>query len=93
MTLMVLDPTQSAEGEALRLAPALQSLEGAVVGMIDNAKIGTERLFDFIEEILRNDYKVREFIRRRKPDATRPVPPQILAELRGADAILSATGD
>jgi hypothetical protein len=90
---MVLDPTQSAEGEALRLAPALPSLEGAVVGMIDNAKIGTERLFDFIEEILRNDYKVREFIRRRKPDATRPVPPQILAELRGADAILSATGD
>lgn len=93
MTLMVLDPTQSAEGEALRLAPALPSLEGAVIGMIDNAKIGTERLFDFIEEILRKEYNVREFIRRRKPDATRPVPPQILAELRGADAILSATGD
>ena len=93
MTLMVLDPRQTPEGEALRLAPALPSLEGAVVGMIDNAKIGTERLFDFIEEILRKDYKVREFIRRRKPDATRPVPPQILAELRGADAILSATGD
>jgi len=93
MTLMVLDPRQVPEGEALRLAPALPSLEGSVVGMIDNAKIGTERLFDFIEEILRKDYGVREFIRRRKPDATRPVPPQLLAEMSGADAILSSTGD
>ena len=93
MSLMVLDPRQVPEGEALRLAPALKSLEGAVVGMIDNAKIGTERLFDFIEEILRKDYGVREFIRRRKPDATRPVPPQLLAEMSGADAILSSTGD
>ena len=93
MTLMVLDPRQAPEGEALRLAPALPSLEGAVIGMIDNAKIGTERLFDFIEEILRRDYKVREFIRRRKPDATRPVPPQMLAEMSGADAVLSSTGD
>ena len=93
MSLMVLDPRQVPEVEALRLAPALPSLEGAVVGMIDNAKIGTERLFDFIEEILRKDYGVREFIRRRKPDATRPVPPQLLAEMSGADAILSSTGD
>ena len=93
MTLMVLDPRQAAEGEALRMAPPLPSLEGAVVGMIDNAKIGTERLFDFIEEILRKDYGVREFIRRRKPDATRPVPPSMLAEMSGADAVLSSTGD
>ena len=61
--------------------------------MIDNAKIGTERLFDFIEEILRKDYGVREFIRRRKPDASRPVPPQMLMEMSGADAVLSAIGD
>ncbi len=93
MTLMVLDPRQAAEGEALRRAPALPSIDGAVVGMIDNAKIGTERLFDFIEEILRKDYGVREFIRRRKPDATRPIPPQLLAEMSGADAVLSSTGD
>jgi hypothetical protein len=61
--------------------------------MIDNAKIGTERLFDFIEQILRERHGVREFIRRRKPDASRPVPPPMLAEMRGADAILSAIGD
>ena len=93
MTLRILDPRQSAQGEALRMAPQLSSLNGAVVGMIDNAKIGTERLFDFIEQMLREEHGVREFIRRRKPDASRPVPPQMLAEMSGADAVLSAIGD
>jgi len=93
MTLRVLDPRQSAQGEALRMAAPLASLSGAVVGMIDNAKIGTQRLFDFIETILREEYGVRECLRRRKPDATRPVPQAILMELSGADAMLSATGD
>jgi hypothetical protein len=93
MTLRVLDPRQSAHGVALRMAPPLASLNGAVVGMIDNAKIGTQRLYDFIEEILRAEYGVRECLRRRKPDATRPVPEAMLMELRGADAILSAIGD
>lgn len=93
MTLRVLDPRQSSHGEALRMAPPLASLNGAVVGMIDNAKIGTARLFDFIEEILRAEYGVRECIRRRKPDATRPVPKPMLMEMSGADAVLSAIGD
>ena len=93
MTLRILDPRLAADGEAMRLAPALASLNGAVIGMIDNAKIGTERFFDFVEQILRTDYGVREFIRRRKPDSSRPVPPKLLAEMSGADAMLSAIGD
>ena len=93
MTLRVLDPRQSAQGEAMRMAPALPSLNGAVIGLLDNAKIGTQRLFDFIEEILREEHGVRECIRRRKPDASRPVPLEMLAELSGADAVLSAIGD
>ncbi len=93
MTIRVLDPRQSAHGDALCMAPPLASLNGAVVGMIDNAKIGTARLFDFIEEILRGEYGVRECIRRRKPDASRPVPTPMLMEMRAADAILAAIGD
>ena len=93
MTLRILDPRQAAEGEALRPAAALASLDGAVIGLLDNAKIGTERFYDFLEQILRKEYGVREFIRRRKPDASRPVPPALLAELSGSDAIVSGIGD
>jgi len=93
MTLKVLDPTLSPEGGPLRLAPALTTLEGAVIGMIDNSKIGTERFFDHVAEILSKEYGAREFMRRRKPDMTRPIPPEMLASMSGADAILSAIGD
>ena len=93
MPLKVLDPRQLAEGEPLAMAGALPTLEGAVVGFLDNAKIGTARLYDFVEEILRERYRVRDFIRRRKPDATRPAPAEIIGELSGADAIISGIGD
>jgi hypothetical protein len=93
MAITVLDPRQSAEGEALRPAAPLTTLRGTVVGMIDNAKIGTERFYDHLEDILRTQYGVRDFIRRRKPDATRPVPPAMLGELMGADAIITGIGD
>lgn len=93
MTLKVLDPTLGPASGPLKMAPALATLEGAVVGMIDNSKIGTERFFDHVADLLKRDYGVREFMRRRKPDMTRPVPPEMLASLAGADALLSAIGD
>jgi hypothetical protein len=93
MTLRVLDPRLEAEGEAMTMAPPLRALEGATVGFIDNAKIGTSRFFDHMEGILRSRFGVREVIRRRKPDSSRPAPPALLDELAAADAIVSAVGD
>jgi hypothetical protein len=93
MPLRVLDPRLFAEGEAVRMAPPLASLEGAVIGLLDNAKIGTARLYDHLEEILTSRFGVREVIRRRKPDASRPAPPEMLGELGAADAIISGIGD
>jgi hypothetical protein len=93
MTLRVLDPRLDAEGEAVSLAPALPSLHGAVVGLLDNAKIGTARYLDHLEALLRERFGVREVIRRRKPDSSRPAPAEVLGELSAADAIVSAVGD
>jgi hypothetical protein len=91
--LRVLDPRLDAEGEATQLAPALASLRGTVVGLLDNAKVGTARYFDHLEAILTSRFGVREVIRRRKPDASRPAPSELLGELSAADAIVSAVGD
>ena len=93
MTLKVLDPRLSAEGEAARLAAPLASLDGALVGLLDNAKIGTARFYDHLEALLRDRYGVREVMRRRKPDASRPAPAELLGELSAADAIVSGIGD
>ena len=93
MTLRVLDPRLDAEGEATRLAPALSSLHGTVIGLLDNAKVGTAGYFDHLEAVLRERFGVREVIRRRKPDSSRPAPAELLGELSAADAIVSAVGD
>ena len=93
MTLKVLDPRLDAEGEATKPAPALASLHGTVFGLLDNAKVGTARYFDHLEEILRSRYGVREFIRRRKADSSRPAPDAIMGELSAADAVVSGIGD
>jgi hypothetical protein len=93
MTLKVLDPRLSAEGEAARLAAPLASLDGALVGLLDNAKIGTARFYDHLEAILTKRFGVREVIRRRKPDSSRPAPAGLIGELSAADAIISGIGD
>lgn len=93
MSLRVLDPRLDPEGEAVRQAPSLRGLEGTVIGLLDNAKIGTGGLYDHLEAILRGRHGVRDFIRRRKPDTSRPVPGPMLGELSAADAIVSGVGD
>jgi hypothetical protein len=93
MTLRVLDPRLLAEGEAAKMAPPLPTLAGAVIALLDNGKKGTPVLYRHLEEILRTRYRVREVIHRRKPDMSRPAPPELLAELSGADAIVSGVGD
>jgi hypothetical protein len=93
MTLKVLDPRLSAEGEPARLAAPLASLDGALIGLLDNAKIGTARFYDHLEALLRARFGVREVVRRRKPDSSRPAPADILGELSAADAIVSGIGD
>jgi hypothetical protein len=93
MSVRVLDPRLDADGEPMTMAPPVAGLEGATVGLLDNAKIGTAVLYDHLERILRERFGVREFIRRRKPDSSRPAPPEILGELSVADAVISAIGD
>jgi hypothetical protein len=91
--IRVLDPRLDPEGEPLVLAPPLDALDGATVGLLDNAKIGTARFYDHLEAMLRERFRVRDVVRRRKPDTSRPVPDAMLRELASADAIVSGIGD
>ena len=93
MRIRVLDPT--AEGTAVTTTSAAQlaSLEGRTVGLLDNGKIRVRELLDHVEEILRSQYGVAQVLRFRKPDASRPAPPEVMANLKRCEAIISAVGD
>ena len=93
MSLQVLDPT--AEDTAAEAAGAnrLSTLQGRTVGLLDNGKIRVRELLDNMEDILRTEHGVARVIRLKKPDASRPAPADVVAEMQTADAVIAAVGD
>lgn len=93
MPVRVFDP-RAEEDIATAARPArLPSLRGCTIGLLDNGKIRVRELLDYMEEILRTDYGVTQVVRLRKPDASRPAPPEVLASMQQCQAVISAVGD
>ena len=93
MSIRVLDPTAGEAAVTASTTPGLKSLAGHTVGLLDNNKINVRELLDHVEEILRAQHGVKAVVRLKKPDASRPAPPTVLAEMTGCDAVISAVGD
>jgi hypothetical protein len=93
MPITVLNPTSAADAQPVRLARRLETFHGALVGVLDNGKVNTDHIFRFVEGGLRERYGVREVIWRRKHNFSRPAPPELLAELRVCDAVITGVGD
>lgn len=93
MPITVLNPTSQSEVQPLQLALPLTSLRGCLIGILDNSKVNSDRIFQHVEEILLADYGVRELVWRRKHDFSRPAPAALLAELSACDAIITGVGD
>ena len=93
MTIRVLDPTFGEAIATTNPVSGLKSLAGRTIGLLDNSKINVQQLLDHAEEILRAQYGVKAVVRLKKPDASRPAPPAVLADMQGCDAVISAVGD
>ena len=93
MSIRVLDPTASTPNGGTRDISRLATLAGCTVGLLDNGKIHARELLDHVEEMLRNQQGVAHVVRLRKPDASRPAPAGVVADMRQCDAIISAVGD
>jgi hypothetical protein len=93
MPITVLNPTSLTDAQPLHVARRLQSLEGTLVGMLDNGKVNTDKIFQLVDKGLRERYGVREVLWRRKHNFSAPAPPELLAELRACDAIVTGIGD
>ena len=93
MSIRVLDPTF---GETIATADrvaGLTSLVGCTIGLLDNSKINVQQLLDHVEKILQAQHGVKRIVRLKKPDASRPAPAAVVAEMKGCDAVISAVGD
>ena len=93
MTIRVLDPTVTTPASAETPTAGLRSLVGRTVGLLDNGKLNASELLDHAAALLQSRYGVAHIVRLRKPDASRPAPPEIVAAMRNCDALVSAVGD
>ncbi len=93
MGIRVLDPTAEEATAKITRTARLASLQGRTVGLLDNGKIHVHELLNHMEEMLRSQYGVAHVMRFKKPDASRPVPPEVMAEMKQCEAIISAVGD
>jgi hypothetical protein len=93
MAIRVLDPTSEETVTTSRRAPRLSSLAGRTVGLLDNGKLRVHELLNALETLLRTEHGVAEVLRFKKPDASRPMPPEVLAAMHACDAIIAGVGD
>ena len=93
MSLQVLDPTAEDAAVATTQSARLTSLQGRTVGLLDNGKIRVRELLDHMEDILRAEHGVARVLRLKKPDASRPAPAGVIADMQAADAVIAAVGD
>jgi len=93
MSLRVLDPTAEEAMHTATSPARLTTLSGRTIGLLDNGKIRVRELLDHVEAMLRSQYGVAQVLRVKKPDASRPAPPEVIADMQRCEAIISAVGD
>jgi len=93
MSIRVFDPTAEDAAATTTGPRRLVSLQGRTIGLLDNGKFRVRELLDHVEDMLRSQYGVAEVLRFRKPDASRPAPPAVMADMQRCEAITSAVGD
>ena len=93
MSIEFLDPTHENDMREFELAPRLSTLEGAIVAIVSNGKIGTIPFFDKFERELLQSHSVAEVVRITKFNYSTPVDRSLLSEAERWDALVAGIGD
>lgn len=93
-TIEILIPVAEDVPEELGLSPSLPSLDGKIVGLLENRKYHADTFMAELEQTLLNDYGVKKVIYARKATYSAPHPDEKLAALLAeCDAIIHAIAD
>ena len=93
-TIEVLSPAAAISGNAVPLAARVATLEGRVVGLLNNSKSGTRPFLDRVEELLRREHGVSKIIRYDKKAAALPIPNEMLAAATSeCDVVINGIAD
>ncbi len=91
----ILDPRGgSSVGTTVHLARRTRSLEGATVGLLDNAKPNAARILEHLGEVLQKEHGVANVVMLQKPSFAVPAEEAMLDELQeSCDYVIAGVGD
>jgi hypothetical protein len=93
-TIELLSPAAAVVPNPVPLAKRLATLEGRVVGLLNNSKAGTRPFLDRVEELLRREHGVTEVIRYDKKAAALPAPDEMVEAAVGeCDVVINGIAD
>jgi hypothetical protein len=91
---LLLDPTDKVERAEKAFALRLDTLAGKTIGLLDINKAKGSFFLDRVEELLREQYGVKEVLRRKKLSPGRIASEPLKAELKEkCDAVIEALSD
>ena len=90
--VMVFDPTADEGSSQDSVAPRLASLDGKVIGLLDNTKDLVDTLLGEVQTLLTKDFPGAQFRYFRK-DSVSGAPPGLLEQVAQCDAVVTAIGD
>lgn len=91
-TVPVYDPTAEEGGEQDALALRLPTLDGKVVGLLDNTKDLVDVLLGEVQDLLQKDFPKAEFRYFRK-ESVSGAPPGLMDKVAACHAVVTAVGD
>ena len=93
MSISLYTPVGKVVKREFDLSPRVDSLDGLVVGLLDNNKWNAQRLLRQLDVDLRGRFAVKDVVSRRKPFFSRPAPLELIEEMTAADVVVTALAD
>ena len=92
--MKIYTPISKVVRQSFDVAPRLKTLDGLVLGLLDNNKWNAQRLLRQLDVDLRSRFDLKDVLYRRKPYFSRPAPLELIEEfVTGADVVITAVAD
>ena len=92
--LTVLDPTMPPTPVNAKLAGRPATLDGKVIGLLDNHKRNAAEFLEEVRKLLAERYEFKGVVKATKPDVSRPCPTQTAEQLAAeCDLVITGLGD
>ena len=92
-TLKMLDPRGSVSLKDRPLMPGLDTLQGKVIGIIDNGQANSTTMFQELAKLLQDKYRPAQVLFKTKPTHMQGAPKAIMEEFAAqCDAVITGLG-